>query len=159
MENKHVGLLVIGIGFIMAGVVWLFNSLLKENINLTCEHGPSCAMHTNLSVQTWISFAIVLIVLIVGVVIMFTKPDEKIIIKTKKIKPKKKKIDKSKLGKREKKAVEILEKENGAIFQRALMEKLEIGKVGMTRLLDKLEAKQLVERKRRGMQNIVVLKR
>ena len=38
------------------------------------------------------------------------------------------------------------------------MEKLNIGKVGITRLLDKLEAKQLIERKRRGMNNIVVLR-
>jgi len=38
------------------------------------------------------------------------------------------------------------------------MEKLGIGKVGITRLLDKLEAKQIIERKRRGMSNIVVLK-
>ena len=38
------------------------------------------------------------------------------------------------------------------------MEKLDIGKVKTTRLLDKLEAKQLIERKRRGMNNIVVLR-
>jgi len=38
------------------------------------------------------------------------------------------------------------------------MERLQVGKVGVTRLLDKLEAKQIVERKRRGMNNIVVLK-
>ena len=44
------------------------------------------------------------------------------------------------------------------MFQSALMEKIDIGKVKMTRLLDKLEAKQFIERKRRGMNNIVVLK-
>jgi uncharacterized membrane protein len=38
------------------------------------------------------------------------------------------------------------------------MEKLGVGKVGITRLLDKLEAKQLIERKRRGMNNVVVLR-
>jgi len=45
-----------------------------------------------------------------------------------------------------------------AMFQSSLMEKMEIGKVKATRLLDKLEAKQIIERKRRGMNNIVVLK-
>ena len=50
------------------------------------------------------------------------------------------------------------QEENGAIFQKTLMEKLEIGKVKTTRLLDKLESKQFIERKRRGMNNIVVLK-
>ena len=43
------------------------------------------------------------------------------------------------------------------MFQSTLMEKLEIGKVKMTRLLDKLESKQLIIRKRRGMNNIIVL--
>ena len=38
------------------------------------------------------------------------------------------------------------------------MEKLGTGKVGITRLLDKLESKQIIERKRRGMNNVVVLK-
>ena len=57
----------------------------------------------------------------------------------------------------EKMIVEILQKENGAIFQSSLMEMLGTGKVKITRLLDKLEAKELIERKRRGMNNIVVL--
>jgi len=39
-----------------------------------------------------------------------------------------------------------------------LMEELDVGKVKMTRMMDKLEAKQIIERKRRGMNNIVVLK-
>jgi uncharacterized membrane protein len=87
---------------------------------------------------------------------MFNKPKEKIVVK--KIKEKKKKLDLAGLDKNEKEVIEILQEENGAIFQSSLMERLGIGKVGMTRLLDKLEAKQLIERKRRGMNNIVVLK-
>ena len=44
------------------------------------------------------------------------------------------------------------------MFQATLKEKLDVGKVKLTRLLDKLEAKQLIERKRRGMNNLVVLR-
>ena len=62
------------------------------------------------------------------------------------------------LDKDEKQVIKLLQEESGAMFQRTLMEKLEIGKVKMTRLLDKLEAKQIIERKRRGMNNIVVLR-
>ena len=58
----------------------------------------------------------------------------------------------------EKKAVSLLRKEEG-MFQKTLMEELGVGKVKMTRMLDKLEAKQIVERKRRGMNNFVVLKK
>ena len=69
-----------------------------------------------------------------------------------------KKLNLKGLNKEEKTVIELLKKENGGMFQADLKEKINIGKVGMTRLLDKLEAKQLVERKRRGMNNIVVLK-
>ena len=58
----------------------------------------------------------------------------------------------------EKKVIELVINEGKAMFQKELMDKLEIGKVKMTRLLDKLEAKQFIIRKRRGMNNIVVLK-
>ena len=89
---------------------------------------------------------------------MFSKPEEKTIIKKIKQKPRKKKIDTSKLDKDEKRVIQLLQEEGNAVFQRDLMEKLEIGKVKTTRLLDKLESKQLIHRKRRGMNNIVVLK-
>jgi uncharacterized membrane protein len=158
MENKFVGILIIGIGLIMASIVFLFNNLLRDNLSLTCSHGPTCEMYRGVAVQTWISYAIVAIIIIIGIVIMFSKPKERIIIQTRTIKEKKKTIDKSKLDVKEKRVIELLEKENGTMFQADLMEKLEIGKVGITRLLDKLEAKQLIERKRRGMNNIVVLR-
>lgn len=157
MKNKNVGFLVVGIGIIMGIVVFLFNNLLKDNLGLTCSHGPTCGMYQGVAIQTWISYAIVAVILIVGFVIMFSKPEEKIIVKTKRVKEGKKKLDLSGLGKKEKEAVGLLQKEGG-MFQKSLMEELEIGKVGMTRLLDKLEAKQIIERKRRGMNNFVVLR-
>ena len=67
-------------------------------------------------------------------------------------------MDLSGLDAKEKEIIKILEKENGTVFQATLMEKLGVGKVGITRALDKLEAKQIVERKRRGMNNVVVFK-
>jgi uncharacterized membrane protein len=100
--------------------------------------------------------SIALIILVIGVVIMYSKPKEKIIIK--KVIEKKKKLNTSNLDKDEKSVIDLLLKEGKAVFQADLMEKMEIGKVKTTRLLDKLEAKQLIERKRRGMNNIVVLR-
>jgi hypothetical protein len=156
MENKHVGGLVIGIAVVMVIIVLIFNFAMKDIVGKSCTEGPTCPMWGTIATQTWLSLSITGIVLIVGLFIMFSKPKEKIIIKT--IKEKKKKINLNGLDKNEKEVIEILQKENGAIFQSTLMEKLGIGKVGITRLLDKLEAKQFIERKRRGMNNIVVLK-
>lgn len=156
MKNKNVGWIIVGIALLMAVIVLIFNFALKDIVGQTCSHGPSCTMYETISVQTWISLSIVAIVLIIGIIIMFTKPKERLVIKT--IKERRKKKDYSSLDKNEKTVIDLLLKEGNAMFQADLMEKLGIGKVGVTRLLDKLEAKQLIERKRRGMNNIVVLK-
>ncbi len=156
MKNRNVGWIIVGIALLMIVIVLIFNFTLKEIVGDTCSHGSSCTMYDTISVQTWISLSITIIILIIGIVIMFTKPKEKIIIK--KVKQRRAKINFSKLDKDEKRVINLLLNEGNAIFQASLMEKLEIGKVKTTRLLDKLEAKQLIERKRRGMNNIIVLK-
>ena len=159
MENKKVGWLVITISIAMGIIVYIFNSLAQRIIEEECTMGVSCVMHSTASLQLWMGIAIVLVILAIGLYILLSKPDEKVIVKKIKQKaPKKKKLDLSKLDKDEKKTMNILLEEGKAMFQRDLMEKLEIGKVKMTRLLDKLEAKQFIIRKRRGMNNIVVLK-
>ncbi len=156
MENKTVGWIITGIAVLMTVIVWIFNNALKRIVGDTCTHGDSCSMYDTIAIQTWVSLAIVGVVLVIGVVLMFIKPKEKIIVKT--IKEKKKKKDYSGLERKEKEVVDLLLNEGNAMFQADLMEKLNIGKVGITRLLDKLESKQIIERKRRGMNNIVVLK-
>ncbi len=45
----------------------------------------------------------------------------------------------------------------GTIFQSDLVEKTGFTKVKVTRILDKLEGRGLIERKRRGMTNVVIL--
>ena len=145
MENKTVGWIITGIAVLMAVIVWIFNNALKRIVGDTCTHGDSCSMYDTIAIQTWVSLAIVGVVLIIGIVLMFVKPKEKIIVKT--IKEKKKKKDYSGLDRREKEVVDLLLNEGNAMFQADLMEKLNIGKVGVTRLLDKLESKQIIERK------------
>ena len=157
MENKNVGYLIVGIAAVFLVIIFLFQSALREIVYLSCSMDElSCAMYESIDKQTYLSLSILGLLIIFGFVLIFTKPKEKIIVK--KIKEKKKKLDLSKLDKKEKEVIEILEKENGTIFQAELMEKLETGKVGLTRLLDKLESKQIIERKRRGMNNVVVLR-
>lgn len=156
MENKNIGWLIVGISAFIFVIIAIFYFGVNNIIGQTCSHGPTCGMYTTLNLQTWISLSIAFLVLLIGLFFVFTKTPERII--TKMVKNKKKQINLDGLDKLEKEAVKIIQSENGAVFQSTLMEKLNIGKVGMTRLIDKLEAKQIVERKRRGMNNIVVLK-
>ena len=58
----------------------------------------------------------------------------------------------------EKLIVKIVVDEGGTIFQSQLVEKIGFSKSKVSLILDKLEARRILERKRRGMTNVVVLK-
>lgn len=62
------------------------------------------------------------------------------------------------LNEEEKKVVSLLKEAEGTMFQSDIVEKSGFTKVKVTRILDVLEGKRLVERKRRGMTNVVILK-
>jgi len=162
MKNKHVGFLIMGISVIIAIIVMIFNLGLKKIVGLSCTHGASCSMYDTIAIQTYISLAIAGLIFLIGLFLVFIKEEEKVITKIKKIREKvevkRKPINYSKLNKDEKVLVKIIEAEEGSIFQADLVEKSEFNKVKVTRLLDKLEGRQIIERKRRGMTNIVVLK-
>jgi len=159
MENKKVGYIILGISALIITIIFLFNNAMKKFVDATCsaEHGSSCPMYTSISEQTYLSLAIVGLLIIIGLVIMFSKPQEKIIIKKVKQKLPKRKYDLSNFKPEEKKVFKFV-RENKAIFQSDLIEKTGFGKAKMTRIIDRLEGRDLVERKRRGMTNIVVLK-
>jgi len=159
MKNRNVGFLIVGIALLIVVIVLFFNSGLKGIVDATCDHGSTCTMYDTISMQTNLSLAIAGLVLLIGLFLVFSKESERIVIKKVKEKARKKKINLTGLDGLERKVVGILQRENGAIFQKTLMEELDVGKVKMTRLIDKLEALQLVERKRRGMNNIIVLTR
>jgi uncharacterized membrane protein len=155
MKNRNVGYLIVGISLIVFGIIFFFNKGLTEIVSEICTHGPTCTMYDTISMQTWLSVAIAALILVIGLFLVFVKEEKEIVVK--KIKEPKRKISLEGLDSREKGAVKLVQ-ESGGIFQAELMEKLGIGKVGLTRLLDKLESKQIIERKRRGMNNFIVLK-
>jgi len=159
MRNKNVGFLIVGISILIVAIVLLFNSGLKNIIDQTCDHGETCQMYSTVSLQTNMSLIIAGLVLVIGLFLIFSKEHERIVVKRIKANARAKRIDLSKLDADEKKVVGILKRESVAFFQKSFMDELGVGKVKMTRLVDKLEAKGIVERKRRGMNNIIVLVR
>lgn len=159
MENKHVGYLLLGISLIIIVIIFLFNNAMKQIVIGQCGpvHGPTCEMNQTITQQTYLSLAIVSILIIISLVLIFTKPKEKIIVKTIKEKTQKKQFNLSGLRKEDKQVFQIV-RESKTIFQADLIEKLGFGKAKVSRILDRLENKNLIERKRRGMTNVVVLK-
>ncbi len=62
------------------------------------------------------------------------------------------------LDEEEQKIYNLLTINQGSMYQSDLIKETNYTKVHMTRILDKMEGKRILERKRRGMTNIVVLK-
>ncbi|PJE81909.1 hypothetical protein COU58_00275, partial [Candidatus Pacearchaeota archaeon CG10_big_fil_rev_8_21_14_0_10_32_42] len=134
MENKKVGWLILGIATAMGILVGIFNSLMQSIINQNCIMGIECVMHDTANTQLWLGLSIVMVIASIGIYIMFSKSEEKIIIKKIKERQKKKVIETSSLDADEKKTIKMIQEEGNAMFQKDLMEKLQIGKVKMTRL-------------------------
>lgn len=167
MKNRIVGFIIIGIAALIGFIIYSFNRTMTKIINTSCEHGPTCPMWGSIDFQTNLSIGIMVLVVIIGLYLIFFGKEEKIITKVKTIKQQiePKRITKenyqkimSDLSDDEKLVFEKIMEAEGTIFQSDLVEQSKLAKVKVTRLLDKLEGKNLIERKRRGMTNIVILK-
>ena len=154
-----------GIAIVIGIIIFLFNTALTQIVSESCSHGPTCPMYGDIRTQTTLSLILVGVIFLIGMFFIFSKESQKIIIK--KIKPHSeaglipKKFDKKsleKLDEDEKKIMNLLLENKGSLYQSEIVDKLEMNKVRVTRLLDGLEAQGLIERKRRGMTNIVLLK-
>jgi hypothetical protein len=161
MKNKTVGILVIAIALLIGFIIFWFNKALSEIVNTSCTHGPSCPMWGTIDFQTKTSLGIMGFVVLIGLYLVFFVKEEK--AKTEQVSEKK--ISKEnyekimcKLNADEKIVLEKIIESQGTIFQSDLVEKTSFTKVKMTRILDRLEGKALIERKRRGMTNVVILK-
>ena len=161
MKNRTVGILVIAIALLIGFIIFWFNKALSEIVNTSCTHGPSCPMWGTIDFQTKTSLGIMGFVVLIGLYLVFFVKEEK--VKTEQVSEKK--ISKEnyekimgKLNADEKIVLEKIIESQGTIFQSDLVEKTSFTKVKMTRILDRLEGKALIERKRRGMTNVVILK-
>ncbi len=127
----------------------------KIDVGGACQHteGAICPYEklNELAVPKYTALFLDLALFIAGFVIFIRKtPQEAVMKKAKK--------QAKELGAEEGKVFELVMDSNGMIFQNELVEKLGISKVKVTRLLDKLEAKGMVERRRRGMTNVIIAK-
>ena len=161
MKNKIVGLIIVIISLIIGFITWSFNKALTNIINTSCSHGTTCPMWGDLNFQTNVSIGLVVFVMLIGLYLIFFGQERVEIIKKIREKVKsepKKNYSKIRLSAEEKKLINIVLRSEGAMFQSDLVEKSGFDKVKVSRLLDRLEGQQLIERRRRGMTNVVILK-
>ena len=165
MKNRIAGYIVLGIDALIGFIVFSFNSALGDIINEACTHGPACPMWGTLDFQTNVGIGIMTFIFIIGLYLIFFGKEERIITRIERATVEPKEITKENyqkvldsLHEEEKKIFEILIESKGTAYQSDLIGKTGLSKVRITRILDKLEGKGLIERKRRGMTNSVVLK-
>ncbi len=163
MKNKHVGFLIMGVAILFFFIVMSFNNALETIVRTSCTHGVSCPMEITLKTQKTISYSLIGVLMAVGAIISFFMKDiEKVLHyptmyhKDNSKEEREKKIEK--LDGAEKAIMNIVIRENGSVYQSDIIKETKRSKVQVSRVLDKLEGKGLIERKRRGMTNIIILK-
>jgi uncharacterized membrane protein len=168
MKNRYVGVMLITIAILIGFIVYSFNKALTKIASMSCSMGEACPMWGTIEFQTNVSTAISLLVALIGIYLIFSGEEVRVITKVKRVGPKieMKRISKerykeifNKLSSDERTVLEKIIDAEGSIFQSELIEKTKFSKAKVTRILDKLEGKGLVERRRRGMSNVIILKR
>lgn len=161
LSAKQLGFIMIAISIVLSLIFLSSTRELRRAADIECREvcGPEmevgCPHARGIPLQSYAGFSTALILAGVGVFIILSggKYQEEITEKEKKLE---KTI--STLKGDEKKTFKTIKESGGAIFQSELVEKTGFSKVKVTRVLDKLEGKGLIERRRRGMSNLVLFK-
>ena len=163
MKNKFVGILLIGLSLLLGFIIISFNKSINDIAKSSCSDiakGLSCPIVESIDFQTRTSLGIMLFLILFGLYLVFSGKET--IVKNSLEPQKISKKDFSKiienLDSEERVIFENIIEAQGSIFQSELVDKTKFTKVKITRILDKLEGKGLIERKRRGMTNRIILK-
>jgi len=167
MRNKVVGYIIIGFAILVGLIVFSYHSALIDIGEASCTKGNECPHLKESNQQLLINGIILAVLIFIGIYLIFFSQEERIITKIKKIKSQ---IEPNKITKKnyeqifhelkseEKDILTQVIDSQGSVFQSDLVKKTGMSKVAITRILDRLEGKNLIERRRRGMTNIVILK-
>lgn len=158
-STKQLGWMLVGISVAMFLVLLFMTNMilsLQTILAAGCTLPASvCPYRNNIPIPAVIGYVVDVVLAGIGLFLIVNKRQtEK---ETTEKNEKWRKLEKGLEGE-EKKVYEIIGQGGGFIFQNELVEKSGMNKVKVTRILDKLEARGLVERKRRGMANVVTLR-
>jgi len=149
MKNKQLGIFVAILGIVLLILLASLIPVIRnaDASSCGCAEGGTCQYADRMPAQFYVGFGVIIILFYLSFNLI-TKDSSK----------KKQITIPDNLSKEEKQIIDELVKQEGMIFQSELVEKLGLSKVKVTRLLDKLEGRHIIERRRRGMTNAVILK-
>ena len=149
MNPKYLGLAVMFISVLLAYNVYILSSELLSSL----DHGDECSSfetcpHVQTATSSYTGYAGATGTFLIGLYIFLRQPTQPV---SRKKKP-------SDLNPDEIRVYDIVEEAGGMIFQSEIVEKTSFPKARVTRVLDRLESRNVLERRRRGMTNAVMLK-
>lgn len=162
---KNLGMILVGFSIILVFILSIVKmNLDRENVYLCKlvsempgENMEDCPAHkSNSSWMILIGFGIASLILGSGIYLIFFP--ENLAGGNAQSAKKFRNIEMVKLDEAEKKIYGLLKVHEGSIYQSDMMKETGFSKVRVTRILDRLEQKDIIERKRRGMTNLIVLK-
>lgn len=162
INNRTIGYAVIAFSVILIAILAFVKFNYDTQSTFLCEvvsKNPDfdmaqCPAHkSNASWYITLSFGISFLILGIGLYLSFFSK-----LPLPETKKEFAQIDISKLDEEEKMVYNKLKEKSGSMYQSDLVKETGFTKVKITRILDKLETSGILERKRRGMANIVVLK-
>jgi hypothetical protein len=155
---REAGFALIAISIVLFFVMVSLTNQLNGYIHASCTHpeGEVCPMASELPIQSYAGFTLDFVIGGFGVFLVYkSKQFEKIHASRKQDFEKTLK----QLDSDEKKVYEFISGSDGVVFQSDIVEKTGLQKVKVTRILDRMEHRGIVERRRRGMSNIVLIKK
>lgn len=157
LGHKQIGLIIVIISIVFALVVLDLTKKIEDLnsvLHRTCTLPDAVCPFVGTPHQSIVGFSVAGVLFAFGIllILLSRKSEYTEMEKKEEIEKVIKTLDNS-----EQKIYETI-RNSGAIFQSELVEKSGLTKVKVTRVLDKLESKGIVERKRRGMTNIVICK-
>ncbi len=161
-SSKILGLILMGLSLALLIVLGLTKVHSDYEEALLCDafHNTpgsdlsQCPVHgSHISWLLLIASGITFLILGVGVYLLFLQ-EHVIRMEERTFKP----LDASKLDGEERRIYDLLKAQDGSMYQSDLIKETGLSKVKVTRMLDKLTTKGVIDRKRRGMTNLIILK-
>ncbi len=161
IDKKHIGAALIVFSVLLLALLTFVKVNVDTQESYVCEltHAANapieqCPAHqSNNSWLLTIAFGIAFLFLAIGFFV-FLSPARALPLARSSFK----RVDLSELDEEEKEIYELLRQNQGSLYQSDLIKQTGFSKVRVSRVLDRMTSKGLIDRARRGMTNMVVLK-
>ena len=153
LANKWMGILIILVSLCLGGIIYSLYTQLLSAAMTECGCGSAVCPAKNPPIPIYLGITLVTLLTGVGVYFLIFTPTPS---------PSLSKADWQKklktLKEDEKRIYQLLMDTDGVLFQSDVVQKSGMNKVKVSRTLDLMESRGLLQRRRQGMANVVILK-